>query len=106
MSCILHITGVKFDVDAFIGKSKLRPYKVFYKGESRFKSKPNGTKLAHSGLAIEVSKADMGDLKTQVKDAIRFLARNREKLRHISKFQGIQYAILDFGIDQKIDGDK
>ena len=105
MSCILRITGVKFDVDAFVTKSKVRPYKIFYKGEARIKTKPHGAKSAHSGLAIEVSKAAMDDFKGQIKDAIRFLARNREKLRYISKFKEIQHAVLDFGITRKIDGD-
>jgi hypothetical protein len=106
MSCVLHISGLKFDVDAFVVKSKLRPYKVFYKGEARVKTKPNGVKSARSGLALEVSKAEMDDVKGQIKDAVRFLTRNQEKLRQIPKTNGIQHAILDFGMDRKIDGDK
>lgn len=106
MSCILHITGVNFDVDAFIAQSKVRPYKIFYKGEARFKTKPDGAKLERSGLSIEVSKADMDDAKGQIKDAINFLSRNRKKLDYISKIKGVQHAILDFGIVQKIDRDK
>ena len=106
MSCILHITGVRFDVDAFVAQSKVRPYKIFYKGEARFKTKPDGAKLEHSGLSIEVSKADMDDAKGQIKDAINFLSRNRKKLDYISKIKGVQHAILDFGIVRKVDGDK
>jgi len=106
MSCILHISGVKFDVDSFVVKSKVRPYKVFYKEEARLKTKPDGAKSTRSGLAIEVSKADMDDVKGQIKDAVRFLTRNRAKLQSIPKTNGIQHAILDFGIDQKIDGDE
>jgi hypothetical protein len=106
MSCVLHISGVKFDVDSFVVKSKVRPYKVFYKGEARFKTKPDGAKSARSGLAIELSKADMDDVKGQIKDAIRFLTRSRAKLGFIPKTNGIQHAILDFGIDRKIDRDE
>lgn len=102
MSCILRIIGAKFDVDAFIAKSKVRPYKVFYKGEPRLKGKPHGAKQIHSGLAIQVGKSDMANFKGQVQDAVRFLTRNRAKLRYISKKKGIQHAILDFGIDRKV----
>jgi hypothetical protein len=106
MSCILHLSGVKFDVDAFVLKTRVRPYKVFHKGEVRSKTKSAGPTSARSGLAIEVSKADMDDLNGQITDAIRFLTRNRAKLRPIKTTKSIDYAILDFGINRKIDGDQ
>ena len=106
MSCILRIIGAKFDVDTFVAKSKVRPYKVFYKGEPRIKGKPHGAKQMHSGLAIQVGKSDMANFRGQVQDAIRFLTRNREKLRYISQTKGIQHAILDFGIDRKVDSNR
>jgi hypothetical protein len=105
MSCILHLSGVNFGVDTFIAKSKVRPYKVFYRGEPRNKNKPKGAKWTSTGLAIEVSKAEFDDIKGQIKDAIPFLTRNREKLGWIVETKGIRHVVLDFGVDQVIDGD-
>lgn len=53
MSCILSIVGEDLDVDGFIQKSNLEPYKKFYKGDPRIKSKPDGKKHSFSGLSIK-----------------------------------------------------
>jgi hypothetical protein len=63
MSCILTISGRNFDVDEFIDKTKLAPYKKSHKGQPKFKTKPNGEKLTHSSLSIETSKADFDNFK-------------------------------------------
>ncbi len=106
MSCILTISGQNLDVDAFINKSKLRPYKKSYKGQPKFKSKPNGDKLSFSLLSIETSKADFDNLKKQIVDTIRYLKRNQGKLAHITSTKEIEYAVLNFGIDLRIDNMK
>jgi hypothetical protein len=106
MSCILSIIGKNLNVDVFIKESKLRPYKVVYKGEPKFKTKPTGEKKAYSGLMIQASKADFNDLNAQIKDTIRFLRRNKQKLQHISLTKEVQYATLDFGVDLRIDKKK
>jgi hypothetical protein len=103
MSCILTIRGKSFDVDAFIDKSKLRPYKKSYKGQPRLKTKPNSDKLSYSHLSIETSKADFDNLDKQIADTIRYLKRNKDKLAHINTTKGIDHAVLDFGIDLRID---
>lgn len=106
MSCILTIGGRNFDVDKFIVKSELRPYRKSYKGQPRFNTKPDGEKLAHSSIYIEASKADFDNLKKQIADTIRYLKRNKNKLAHIGLTKGIEYAVLDFGIDLRIDRKK
>ena len=103
MSCILTIRGKNFDVDTFVDKSKLNPYKKSYKGQPRFKTKPDGEKLSFSLLSIETSKADFNNLQMQIADTINFLRRNKNKLAHIASTEGIDNAILDFGIDLRID---
>ena len=103
MSCILTISGRNFDVDVFTDTTKLRPYRKSYKGQPKLKTKPNGGKLTSSSISIEASKADFGNLKKQIADTIRFLKRNESKLAHIVSTKGIDYAILDFGIDLRID---
>ena len=103
MSCILTISGKNFDVDSFIKKSKLKPYKISYRGQPKLKSKPKGDKLSFSLLSIEASKADFSDFKKQVSDTIRYLKRNRGRLAHVNVTKGIDHAVLDFGIDLRID---
>ena len=106
MSCILTISGRNFDVDGFVDRSKLRPYKRSYKGQAKFKTKPDGEKLTRSSISIQTSKADFDNLKKQIADTIRYLKRNKEKLAHIGSTKGIEYAVLDFGIDLRIDRKK
>ncbi|MEO7210990.1 MAG: hypothetical protein ABIY35_08585 [Chitinophagaceae bacterium] len=103
MSCILTISGKNFDVDAFIGATKLRPYRKSYKGNLKFKNKPDGEKLSFSSISFETSKANFDNLKKQIEDTIRFLKRNKYKLLHITFTKGIDHAILNFGIDLRID---
>jgi len=103
MSCVLRIIGEDFDVDSFILKTGIDPYKVFYRGDSKVKSKPDGKKTERSGCAIGASWADQTDFKQQVKDAIGFLESNRDKLLFINSVPEIQYAVLDFGVSYNPD---
>lgn len=106
MSCILTIGGQNFDVDNFVETTKLRPYRKSYKGQPKFKTKPDGEKLTRSSISIQTSKADFNNLKKQIADTIRYLKRNKEKLSLIGATKGIEYAVLDFGIDLRIDRKK
>src|SRR5580704_7678952 len=103
MSCILTIIGKNFDVDAFIKRSSLKGYSKSYRGEPVFKSKPDGNKLVYSRLSVQTSKADFNNLKKQIADSIRYLKRNKDKLSLITKTKGIDFTILDFGINLRID---
>ncbi|MDE3143105.1 MAG: hypothetical protein KGL19_03050 [Bacteroidota bacterium] len=103
MSCVLRILGENFDVVKFLKKSNLKASTIFLKEEPKFKTKPEGDKLKHSGLILVVSDADFDDLSLQIKDTIRFLKKNKKGLQLISKTKEIEYAIIDFGIDLKID---
>lgn len=106
MSCILTFSGRNFDVDVFIDTTKLLPYRKSYKGQPKLKSKPNGEKLTHSSLSFEASKADFDNFKKQIADTIRFLKRNYNKLARVVLVKGIDHAVLDFGIDLRIDRKK
>jgi len=102
MSCILRIAGENFDIDAFILKSKITPYKIFYKGHPKYETKPDGKKIENNGCAIEVSTSDFIDFDQQVKDALKYLEENKEKLQVINSFPGIQFVVLDFGVKHDI----
>lgn len=106
MSCILSIIGENLDVDAFVLKSSLAPYKRFYKGEPRIGTKPEGKKHTLSGLAIQTSSADFHELSVQIKDTITFLQSNKLKLQHIRATKEVQHATLDFAIELRIDHKK
>ncbi len=106
MSCILTISGRNFNIDAFIEASKLKPYKKSYKGQPKIKTKPDGEKLTRSLISIETSNADFDNLNKQIVDTIRYLKGNKDKLAHIAITKGIDHAILDFGIDLRIDKKK
>ncbi len=103
MSCILNISGQNFDVDNFLTESKLRPYRKSYKGQPKVKTKPEGDKLSRSSISIETSKADFDNFKKQIDDTTHYLKRNKNKLYHINLTKGIDTAVLDFGIDLRID---
>ncbi|GAO45357.1 DUF4279 domain-containing protein [Flavihumibacter petaseus] len=103
MSCILTISGRNFDIDQFIDKSNLKPFRKSYKGQPRFKTKPDGAKLTQSSISIETSKADFDNLTKQISDTVRYLKRNKDNLVHIATFKGIDHAVLDFGVDLRID---
>ena len=99
MSCTLSIIGKNFDVDLFLKKTKLRPHHVFLKGEPIFKTQPKSKRRQYSGITILTSTRNFKNLKAQINATIRYLNRNKVKLRFISRTKEVQYAILDFGID-------
>ena len=106
MPCNLTILGEKLDVDELISKSKLRGYTKHYIGQPMFKSKPNGKKLIHSGIGTQTSKADFDNLDKQIKDTIKYLKTHAEKLSIIKQTKEIDFAVLDFGINLRIDKKK
>jgi len=106
MSCILTIGSRDFDIDDFVDKSGLKPYRKSRKGQPRFKTRPDGEKLVHSSISIEASKADFDNLEKQIADTIRFLKTDKNKLSYIGSTDGIEYAVLDFGINLRIDREK
>jgi len=103
MACILTISGENLDVEEFIQKTGLQPYKKFIKGEPTIRTKPEGKKHPFSGLSLEASGADFNQLEKQIEDAIKFLKLNKGKLRQISATKEVDFATLDFGIELRID---
>jgi hypothetical protein len=98
MPCILTITGENFDVDDFISKSNIVPYRKFYKGDPKYKTKPDGAKIERTGCSIDISKVEFENFNQQINDATVYLNQNKQKLQLINITEGIEYAVLDFGI--------
>jgi hypothetical protein len=98
MSCILRVSGKNFDVDKYLSQCvDIEPINVWYIGEPRFKSRPDGDKSQTSGLSIELSSADFSDLRTQIDEAISFCRTYGEALRLLVGFPGVEHALADFG---------
>ena len=94
------------NIDTFIEESKLLPYQKRYQGQPRIDSKPGGKKHAHSNISIEVSNADFSKFENQIIDCIQFLKTNKQKLLHIAAIKEVEYAVLDFGIELRINNTK
>ncbi|MBU2706798.1 hypothetical protein KCM76_12465 [Zooshikella marina] len=102
MSCILRISGENFDVDLCVEGKDVEFSNIYRKGDPRYPaSKPNGPKLEHSGLSVEVSSADFSDMNQQLEDAIDFLNKSSGLIRELVEFKGVEYALLDFGVETK-----
>jgi hypothetical protein len=99
MSCRFSIIGKNFNPDAYLAIAKFRSCSIKHKGEPRMVTKPEGHIMPHSVLSTLASKADFNEFDKQIKDVIRFIKRNREKLELIQSTKGVEYAGFDFSVD-------
>ena len=95
--CVLRATGDAFQVDSFLEESSFEPWAVYRKGERRSENRVWHT----SGMNILVSDASGEDLMLQVRDAVAFLEKNKEKLSRLRSCVGVEAVELDFGINRK-----
>lgn len=102
MSCILRISGKHLDIDKLINISVLRPYHTYKKGEARFKGMLNGKKNVNSGAAFGVSKADSGKLDKQIRDAIKYLTKNKIAIKKLTNNKQVESACLDFAVELRM----
>lgn len=94
MGCVLRVYGTEFGVKDFLRESHLQPYEISLKGELTAASKLS----EHSGLKIDISEADFGNLPEQIADAIFYLKRNKNELHRLRHYAGVEAACLDFAI--------
>ncbi len=100
MSCMLRAGGENFDVDAFLGGCDIEPVKVWRKGDLKFPaSQPDGPRIAQSGVSFEVSHADFLDLDIQFADARAWFTENRDFVRSLCQFPGVERVVVDFGAE-------
>lgn len=102
MSCNLHLSGARFDVDAFLAQSGLQPYQKGKAGDPVWAHKPDGKRLKDSYCSFEASRADFDAFEEQVADVIRFLEENKDQLSLVTNTPEIEEALLDFGIELRI----
>lgn len=106
MPCYLSLIGHDFDINNFIGKTRLKAESKTYKGQPRVESNPGGYIMPYSVLGFTTSAAGFEEFEKQVSDTISFLEINKYALENIKSFEGIEYATLDFGINSLIDNNE
>ena len=94
--CVLRAYGKQFDVDTCMSKSKLKPCLVYHRGEPKTKTKKY--RWSDSGINVPVSNAAYENFRRQVKDAIQFLIKNKEEIKKLKKFKGVDGVQLDFPV--------
>ena len=100
MSCMLRAGGENFNADDFIASTLLIIDSMWRKGEKRFpNSTTNEQTNESSGIRIVVSKASFSELPKQIEDATLFLKTNLENVKRLSLFPGIDWLVLDFGVE-------
>ena len=100
MSCILRVWGRNFDVDSFLlNNTELEPINIWYKGQPKFKNKPNGSVKETSGLNIELSDANFSELDKQINEAILFCKTHQNVLNELVSYHGVEGAVADFGAE-------
>jgi len=100
MPTVLRASGKIFDVDAFLRKSKLKPYLVYHKGERRFKRMGKKKRQRESGLCLNTTDSGFDDFPRQVRQTISFLKRNQNELKKLTAFSGVD-AVIDFGFARR-----
>lgn len=101
MPCILRVSGDQLDIDFLLQKVGLEPDRVWYKGEPKFKSSPEGRKVPTSGASFYVSGAGMDEFKVQVEEATSFVTENIADIQVLASGAGVDEIALDFGIERR-----
>lgn len=102
MSCVLRVSGLTFNVDAFLKESSLEPLVVYRRGEPRGpRSAPTRPLNEDSGMNVSVSTREFSELENQIEDAILFLENHRQELRRLRAFSGVDRIALDFPIEER-----
>jgi len=103
MSCILKISGKDLNLDEFLAKIKMTPYRKVNKGEPLNRV---GKRISESSIAaFTTSDAGFDDIKDQIKETIMFLNDNKDNLSHILSTPEVEYAWIDFGVNSIIADD-
>jgi len=92
---VLRVSGSKVAVKRFLEESRWKPIIVYWKGKPKF---PNSSRLSTiNGFNHSVSDAAGSRLDLQVRDAKRFLRRERLELRRLKRLN--LHSTLDFGVE-------
>jgi hypothetical protein len=103
MSCVLNILGEDLDIDRFVEESGIHVFEKKYKGDIIPGHPSHIRKRKWSSLTLVISEAGFDDAALQIENTISFLESNKDKLKLIPTFKGIDSASINLGIDAVID---
>ena len=96
MSCILRVSGKNLEIGPLLRQLPFAPYRIWCKGSvDEIRKKVS----VDSGAAFEISGADLDEFDLQIEDATAFLEKHGASLKAMAEFPGVEYAVLDFGIE-------
>ena len=96
MSCILRVSGKNLEIGALLRQLPFAPYRIWCKGSvDEIRKKVS----VDSGAAFEIRGADLDEFDLQIEDATAFLEKHGASLKAMTEFPGVEYAVLDFGIE-------
>lgn len=102
MTCYFHAFGPRFDVNAYVKRSKLPVGNTYISGERRFpNSKTNKARYRNSGFSIRIGSETSWELRAQVRAVLKFLKIHKPELKKLSKCKGVKLLNIDFGVDAK-----
>ena len=96
---MLRAGGPDFDTDAYLADSPFEHVTRYRRGEPRWPGLAGASRT--SGFDVTVSEADMGDLATQIDEAIEFLDKHEDELRRLGRFEGVEEMEIDFAVERR-----
>jgi hypothetical protein len=94
---VLRVSGSKAGVTRYLAESRWRPLAVYWKGKPRFQSSTRVSSI--NGFNLSVSDAPGSRLDLQIRDAKRFLKRERSELARLKRHK--LRSVIDFGLHSK-----
>lgn len=98
MSCHLRVFGESLDIDALLKQVKLKPHRVWRKGELCFPNDPESEIYTLSGANFLASDFCPDEFDGQVDEATAFLKKHQKDVVKMVALPGVEDVILDFGI--------
>ncbi len=98
--CVYVASGLSFDVDAYLKRSRFKPTTVFRKGHVPAHGNPEKTARPDSGFAAIIAKDDQLGIGALVPVAFRFLLENEDEFKAMKK-AGVDNHLLDFNVFQQ-----
>ena len=92
--CVLVASGLHFDVDAYLQKSRLQPATIFRKGEVPAKE---SVRRPDSGFVVIAAE---GELPQLLSGAMQFLHQHASDLAAMKR-AGVDNVLFDFGLERK-----
>jgi hypothetical protein len=88
---------MEFDTEAYLAGSPFKRATRYRRGEPRWPAFEQASRM--SGFNVTISEADMGDLATQIDEAIAFLDEHEDELRRLGRFEGVEEIEIDFAVE-------